>query len=270
MRLHKTAELLWFTNKHMKQFGVLLLTALSTGAFAQAPVEDVNSQSLASGSSSTQVLTTFELEQRLAVLERIVDSRTESQQRMQRQLDLLQSDVDSLRGSVELHTHQLEKVLERQRELYLKIEQSLQSLQQQTDEVADQMVAGGTGTVATGDVQEAYENAVNLILKQKDYDAAVPAFEDFLRRYPESEFTANAHYWLGQLLYNKQDYPNARTQFLQVVDKFRDSPKRADSMLKLGMLAMQSGDNASARQYFQRVISEYPDSTSARLAQQQL
>ncbi len=247
----------------------------AAGAWAQAPVVDVNTTDVQtlSTDTSTGVTTAFELEQRLQVLERIVQSRTESQQRMQGQLDTLQEDVDSLQGSIELHTHQLEKVLERQREIYLRIEENLATLQQQSAAVATQIEPNNSPAISgstSGAVEQEYQNAVNLILQKQDYDAAIPAFESFLQKNPDSAFSDNAHYWLGQLLYNKQEFERAKVQFTQVANNFEASPKRADSLLKLGMIAKQANDNASAQSFFEQVVAEYPGSTSARLAQQQL
>ena len=48
----------------------------------------------------------------------------------------------------------------------------------------------------------------------------------------------NAHYWLGQLLFNKQDWSAAGEQFTQrlVLNFYPDSSKRADAMFKLGVV----------------------------------
>lgn len=259
----------------MKLHSIFVLMFSAAGAWAQAPVVDVNTTNVQAinTTSSTNGTTVFELEQRLQVLERISQSRTENQQRMQGQLDTLQEDVDALQGSIELHTHQLEKVLERQREIYLRIEENLSALQQQSAAVAGQINTPSTSAATaavSGDVQQEYQSAVNLILQQQDYDSAIPAFESFLQKHPDSAFTDNAHYWLGQLLYNKQEFERAKVQFTQVANKFASSPKRADSLLKLGMIAKQANDNASAQSFFEQVVAEYPGSTSARLAQQQL
>ena len=72
--------------------GVSLL--FSAASAAQAPVVDVNST---------------DIEARLVTIERILESRTQSQHRLQEQLDSMQIEVDELRGAVEVHTNQLEK-----------------------------------------------------------------------------------------------------------------------------------------------------------------
>ncbi|WP_395341840.1 tol-pal system protein YbgF [Ningiella sp. W23] len=264
--------------------GVIACCSLTGYSFAQAPVIDVNTSSQ-SVLQSAGTPSSGDLEARLAVIERIVESRSNTQQRMQQQLDMLQSDVDSIRGSIELHNHQLEKILERQRELFLELDRRFENLQVQSAGVGSNIAsAGGTPSAQSGSTsntptvsvpvtmgeQDAYQNAVNLILQEQDYERAVPAFENFLSQYPNSDLTDNAHYWLGQLLYNSQDWDGAKEQFAQVADKFANSPKRADSLLKLGMIAKTQGDANLARQYFEKVIAEYPNTTPARLSNEQL
>ncbi|WP_371195471.1 tol-pal system protein YbgF [Glaciecola sp. SC05] len=256
----------------------LALTFVTGVCFAQAPVVDVNLQGNPLAVAPVANVTSSDIEQRLAVIERIVESRSDSQQRLQQQLDMLQADVDSINGSIELHNHQLEKILERQRELFLELEKRFEGMQQQSMGMANSLGnsanAGVSNTMAdvapVQNEQEAYQSAVNLILKDRDYENAVPAFQAFLTRYPNSSLTDNAHYWLGQLLYNNQDWDAAGEQFMQVADKFASSPKRSDSLLKLGMIAKNQGNAELAKQYFEQVVAEYPNSTPARLASEQL
>lgn len=260
-----------------------LACLLTTGVcLAQAPVVDSQSSDQTSvyqtasntDPAVTEALTAIELQNRLSKLERIVNSRTESQQRMQAQISELQIDIDEMRGTIELHNHQLEKLLERQRELFLELDNRFAQMQEQTDKVGDSISTGSSSVVdiPSNQVseQESYQNAVNLILKQKDYDKAIPAFQAFLEQFPKGNLTDNAHYWLGQLLYNKQNFSEAKAQFTQVIESFPDSPKRADSMLKLGLIEKALGNTSAANNRFQQVVNQFPNSTPAKLASQQL
>ena len=282
---------------------------------AQAPVVEAQSSAQQTSSWRTPASTSrgemvgdsLELEQRLAALERVVGSRTESQQRIQAQVNQLRGDIDEMRGSIELHNHQLEKLLERQRDLFIELDDrgantnssARQSGSQFTNNInRDSVSSGPTNPVVTQEVtptpsptivppstpartqvvqdfgganeQDTYQNAVNLILKDRNYDKAVPAFRNFLAKYPQSDLTANAHYWLGQLLYNQQNYSEAKIQFTQVATRFGDSPKRSDSLLKLGLIEKSTGNTRAANSFFQQLLNEYPNSTPARLAAQQL
>jgi len=252
-------------NKSMK-LGVTLCVAfaVSHNVYAQAPVIDANGGS--------------DLEQRIEVLERIVKSRTEMQHRLQSQLDNMQNEVDQLRGAVEVNTNELEKVLERQRELYLEIDKRVEALKQ-SGAIAGAPVTQGTpsiGNTSSNALQgpqegdsDAYDSAVNLI-KIREYDKAEVAFQSFIDRFPSSKFTPNAHYWLGQLLYNKELWDQASEQFSIVANRFPDSTKHPEALLKLGIIAQRKGDTATARELFQQVITQYPNSSVKRLAESRL
>merc|ERR1712098_719197 len=112
---------------------------------------------------------------------------------------------------------------------------------------------------------EAYERAVNLVLKDKRYDQAIPEFKSFIASFPESVYVANAHYWLGQLLFNKGNLLESARSFETVSDQFKASNKRGDALLKLGMIAQKQNNVEQAKQYYQQVLTEYPESASARL-----
>lgn len=252
--------------KTSRKLLVSIFSVVSAAAAAQAPVVDANST---------------DIEGRLAAIESILDTRTESQHRIQSQLDIMQQEIDELRGALEVHTNQLEKILQRQRELYLEIDKRVEALKATASVSVPVQGTGGVtpsqssgvdtvGAQATGNETESYEAAVNLILKDRDYARAVPAFQAFLRQYPDSQYSANAHYWLGQLLFNQQEWANAQQQFAIVVDRFPDSSKRADSILKMGIIAQRQGNEALARQLFNRVISEYPDSSARNLAENRI
>ncbi|WJG11308.1 tol-pal system protein YbgF [Aliiglaciecola sp. LCG003] len=244
---------------------LLLVSGAAVNA-APAPVSDLNDGSL---------------EQRVAVLERIAQTRSDMQHRVQQQLDEMQSDVSEMRGTLELHNHQLEKILERQRELYLEIDRRVAAISAQTASlpVSGQSVSSASvDSVASSQVpsatnmseSEAYDRAVNLILRDKEYDQAIPLFQSFIQLYPNSSYAPNAHYWLGQLLFNKQDWVGAGEQFQILLSGYPDSTKRGDALFKLGVVAQKRDNLARAKQLFQQVLDEYPNSSASKLADARL
>jgi tol-pal system protein YbgF len=246
-----------------------IICGIGTAMAAPAPVDD-----LIGGSS----------DERLAKLERILKARQQNDFDMQRRLDTLQNEVLELRGITEQQNYQINQMLQRQRQLYEEIATvSAKSTTQVSaptsgSAVTSTNVASSASSRApvtesvTSSLDEtgSYERAVNLVLKERQYDAAIPAFRDFIKQYPDSAYAANANYWLGQLLYNKSDYESAKQAFSTVVTQYTDSSKRADSLVKLGMIAEKSNDNTGARALYNKVLKEYANSASARLAQQQL
>ena len=248
-------------------FGFVLTASTSVVLAAQAPVIDVSSSTLNSQSSGS-------LTEQLTSVERKLDSRNRAQVNIQRQLDDLQTQVNELRGVTELHTHQLSQVLERQRELYQELDRRVSEALKPTANVPS-AIAVDSSTVSkdySDDLteNEAYDKALNLVLKDKRYELAIPAFRSFNQTYPQSTYAPNARYWLGQLLFNKGELDQAGQEFSIVVEQFQDSNKRPDALLKLAMVAQQQNNANRAIQLYRQLLSEYPDSTSAQLAKPRL
>ncbi|MGS0683310.1 tol-pal system protein YbgF [Shewanella sp. 125m-7] len=237
--------------KHAVLSAAIILVAGSAYA-APAPVEDI-----AGGST----------DDRVARLERVIKAKQQSEFQMQQRLDTLQQEVLDLRGLSEQQSYQIEQMLQRQRQLYEDIANI--SSKPAVAVVANTSGSAPAGTSSLGETAS-YEQAVNLVLKEKKYDAAIPAFAKFIENYPNSSYAPNANYWLGQLLYNKSEFVGAAKAFTTVVEKYKDSGKRGESLVKLGMIAEKTGDKVKAKAYYQKVTKEYANSAAARIALQQL
>jgi tol-pal system protein YbgF len=237
----------------------ILLSGSSQVLTAPAPVSELSTV----GSSPQS-----DFETRLTALESMVKSRNMQFIQLQQQLEQLQDEVSQLRGVTEEQNYKLEKVLQRQRELYQEIEQRVSSVYQAPATPSVATDASATGSVISGNLSEndAYDKAVQLVLRDKRYDQAIPEFNAFLTNYPESMYVPNAHYWLGQLLTIKNENAGAQGHFEAIVNGYPDSSKRADAMLKLGTLYAKGGDKAKAKKVLEDLIAQYPDSTSSKLA----
>lgn len=255
-------------SKRAVLLGICLTVNTSVVLAAQAPVIDVSSGPISSQSSGS-------LTEQLANVERKLDSRNRAQVNIQRQLDDLQTQVNELRGVTELHTHQLSQVLERQRELYQELDKRVNEALKPATQVPS-AIAVNSSTLTSKDYSndltenEAYDKALNLVLKDKLYEQAIPEFRSFNKAYPQSTYAPNSHYWLGQLLFNKGELVEAGQEFTIVVEQFSDSSKRPDALLKLGMVSQQQKNTGKAIQLYRKLLSEYPDSTSAQLAKPRL
>lgn len=249
-------------------FGIMLTVSAPIALAAQAPVIDVNS------SSQTISPVTGSLTEQLASVERKLDARNRAQVNVQRQLDYMQTQVNELRGVTELHTHQLSQVLERQRELYQELDRRVRDALKPATQVPSAIAVESSPITQSysNDLteNEAYDKALNLVLKDKRYEQAIPAFRNFNQTYPQSSYASNAHYWLGQLLFNKGELIAAEKEFSIVVEQFKDSNKRPDALLKLAMVAQQQNNNAKAVNLYRQLITEYADSTSSQLAKPRL
>ena len=211
--------------------------------------------------------------QQLATLQRKLDARNKAQIVMQRQLDDLQNEVNELRGVTELHAHQLNQVLERQRELYQELDRRVsEALKTNVPKTIVAPTTDNTEVSYSNNLSEneSYDRAVNLVLKDKRYQQAIVEFKSFNQKYPQSTYAPNAHYWLGQLLFNKGDFKDAGSEFEIVVERYKDSSKRSDSMLKLAAVAQKENNKAKAITLYKEIITQYENTSSAQLAQARL
>lgn len=136
--------------------------------------------------------------------------------------------------------------------------------------------AGGPVTDAKGNplkpsdanAKAMYNSAYKMVVANKLKDS-IPAFKSFIEKYPDSDLTPNAWYWLAQVQFKLKQNQDARVSFLNAAG-FRNSPKRPDSLYKLGLIYKLSGDKDKAKRFFEVVAKQYPNDTAAQLAQKQL
>lgn len=245
----------------------LLASAASASFAAPAPVSDLSSSSQLSTSRSGSS------ESDVQRLERLLENRNRVQLQMQKQLDDMALEINNLRGQIERNNYDMQQMQQRQRELFVELDKVRSEMKNRpaaaaVDSSTSDDVPEGTFS-SDADEQAAYQNAVDLILKKRDYAGAIAAFQKFQSDYPDSSFAPNAHYWLGQLYFAKKQDTDAAKSFAAVL-AYKDSNKRADAMVKLGDIAKRNNNAEQATKYYQKVVDEYPDSASASLAKENL
>ena len=246
----------------MKSYNLLLgLTVTACALSAQeaqpAPVSDINQQS---------AYTSPDVE----ALQRMLATRNRALNDMQQQLEELQTEISELRGVTEEQANTINQILQRQRELYQEIDRRLAAVPATPAANTNSNASNSVSYSNNLSENEAYDHAVNLVLKEKRYDQAITEFSAFNNKYPNSSYSANAHYWLGQLLFNKNDLNGAEKEFSIVINNFESSSKRSDAMLTLGMVAQKQNNNAKAKSTYNKLIKEYPGTSAAQLAKSRL
>lgn len=118
-------------------------------------------------------------------------------------------------------------------------------------------------------VQAAYIKAFGLF-SANNYSLAVEAFSSFIAAYPESEYAANARYWLGECYFILERYNEAIDSFARVLE-MNPLPKRAaDALLKTGYAWYRLGNPEKGSEILRLLIEKYPGSEAAELAANQL
>jgi tol-pal system protein YbgF len=119
------------------------------------------------------------------------------------------------------------------------------------------------------ELRRAYE-AARLDMTQGHYDLAASAFREFLRRYPASELSDNAQYWLGECFYAQQEFDDALIEFQRVIASYPRGDKVPAAFLKMGFSLLAIGSREDAISLLKRVASEYPHTAEADRALERL
>jgi tol-pal system protein YbgF len=134
--------------------------------------------------------------------------------------------------------------------------------------------AGAEGSASTTSAtastpEELYRSAYEDYMRG-NYDLASQGFRDYMQRWPSTELTDNALYWIGEC-YDAQGEPEQALQvFTQVLEDYPTSDKAAAAQLKKGLLYLKMDDQAQGVVHLQYVVYEYPGTREADLARERL
>lgn len=255
-------------------------------AFAQAPVIDARA-----------------LDERLKRIERLLG--TESLLKLFDEVESLGTEVRELRGQLEEQSHAINQIKQRQRELYLDVDQRLQRIESappaeaaspspqppttapatpvaSTETGASQPAPAPAPATTPSDTapsppagvdpfaeQQAYQGAFDL-LKSARYEEAAAAFTQFIAEYPAGSYADNAQYWLGETYYITRRFEPALQEFQRLVSAYPNSQKLTHALLKIGYVHDELGNKAEAEKVLGDLIARHPQSAAAGLARQRL
>lgn len=198
----------------------------------------------------------------------------------------LQHDVQELRGQLEVQSHDLKLLQEQQLSFYkdldsrIRNDASVKGSVPVKNNLSPMNKTPVTNTVIAppvnsppqtnpADEQISYLAAYELI-KNKKFDEATDAMQNFVNQHPQSGYAANAQYWLGELYMLKKDYANAIAHFEIVVQQYPSSNKLAACLLKSGYALAAAGKKQEAIERLQQVVKNYPGTNTAQLAKVKL
>jgi tol-pal system protein YbgF len=273
--------------KQLSYTGLLLLTALHAQPSAARDVQmrptfDSEGNSVATSNTVANTNTSnLSTEERLQRLERMLNSQGLVD--MLLRLDSLQNELQALRGELELHTHQLEEIKQRQRDLYVDIDRRLLQLErngqvsggpvltpQSTTTPSTPTSAGTSAPVpvtatSSADEQKQYQKAFDL-LRELRYEQAVKAFRDFLAQFPNGRYAHIAQYWIGEANYAQRNFQQAIGDYQKLISDHPNSPKLAEAMLKIGYSQYELKKYKDAEKSLNTLIKSYPGTTEASQA----
>jgi tol-pal system protein YbgF len=207
-----------------------------------------------------------QLEARVLKLEAAAEQQTKSMLDLLGQIEALNGEIRKLRGQNEELAHGLQDAEKREKDFYVDLDTRLRRFEL-TDNAAQ---TGSDASVATAPVDRddpaaenrAFEAAYGLF-KGGSHENAVKAFQEFLKKYPESAHIPNANYWLGNAQLTLKDYKNALDTYQGLLKSFPGMPKTAEVLFNIAGCQQELKQGAAAQKTLKQLIAKYPDSEAA-------
>lgn len=117
--------------------------------------------------------------------------------------------------------------------------------------------------------RERYQKAFDM-LKEGRYKMANTAFREFISQFPDSSYSGNAQYWLGESNYVSRQFEQAAKEFQSVLENYPDSNKVPDAMLKLGYTYYELRQFDQARKVLLQLQQKFATGTASQLAGKRL
>jgi tol-pal system protein YbgF len=195
------------------------------------------------------------------------------------ELRRLQEEIEGLHASLELTTRELQHISQELAASRPRMSTGamLPPVTAAAGGAADDAATGGAGDPAPEAVaapasatpEELYRSAYEDYMRG-NYDLASQGFRDYMDRWPSTELTDNALYWIGECDDAQGEPERALEVFTRVLEDYPTSDKAAAAQLKKGLLYLKMGDQAQGVVHLQYVVYEYPGTREADLARERL
>lgn len=118
--------------------------------------------------------------------------------------------------------------------------------------------------------KESMYSAAYQTFKESNFDKARNEFQRFLALYPDSEYSDNAQFWIGECYFFEKNYEKAILEYEKVTKNYPGGNKVPYALLKQGLSFLNLNDKTSAKLLLQQVIKDYPNTNQARMARSKL
>lgn len=228
-----------------------------------------------------------DIESKIELNERKLDNIGQAQISQQGPMALA-DELRELRGEVEKMRFDLDRMEQRNRQLYQDLDRRLVAVEGGTPRSRGSDRVSSGGVVSGGDAtasaptprapapsqrdpaeEKAYLAAFDL-LKQGEYADAILGFDNVVQNWPNGRYADTALYWSGESHYVQRNYQAALEKFSTLLSQHPGSSRVPDALLKSGFAHEELGQRDKAIERFQTIVDKHGDSSVANLAKQRL
>lgn len=210
------------------------------------------------------------LEQQVQALRQSMIQNNTGPAQFSAQLQEIQSQIESLKGTVESTSHAISAVTQntdiKLRDMESRMASIEEKLQIQTKQITSAVSSVAPGAAAEG---EMYQLALNQI-NNSEYLKSIATLKKFQQKFPKSEYMAASQYWIGECYFAMRDYETAIKQFQVVRDKYPRSDKAPAAMLKQGYAFIELNMESDGKLFLNELIAKYPRSKEAAEAKERM
>lgn len=124
--------------------------------------------------------------------------------------------------------------------------------------------SGSLGTISAsnlpGEAGPLFADAKSKLI-QFDYAGAEQAFRQFLDTFGDDPQAGEAHYWLGETLYQQKAYADSGAAYTTMIRSFPDDARAPDALVKLARAMRLIGDKEKACLALDTLPKRYPNAS---------
>ncbi len=235
-----------------------------------------------------------QLESQVYRLNKKMNTKIDSQTRsirvnladLQANFDSIRDDINSLRGYSQENRMMLKRIIESDLSKIDQINQQLSQLSQRISDIEGQLrqIQDYLGFEENQSQNQSLENLNQRLqketstsktdlynqafsfYKQGRYEDAILEFKKFLKKYPKSNLSDNAWFWIGECYMGLKNYEKAILAYHEVVKRYPKGNKVPSAMLRQAQAFAKIKDKTSARLILKRLIKKFPKSNEAKIA----
>ncbi|MGA1869245.1 MAG: tol-pal system protein YbgF [bacterium] len=124
--------------------------------------------------------------------------------------------------------------------------------------------------------QKMSTNQIDLYKMSKDFffkgeiEKAIASFTEYLELYPDTSYTDNAQYWIGECYYKYKNFKRAAEEFNKVITQYPAGNKVPAALLKAGYCYYELKDYEKSLEVLQKLITKKTDKRIYTKAQKKI
>ncbi|MCL6120180.1 MAG: outer membrane protein assembly factor BamD [Deltaproteobacteria bacterium] len=186
----------------------------------------------------------------------------------------LSAKIRNIYGKYEVEHHKLNVLNKKFREYRLMVNKQLIKLLKlvKTGKAASSVSSVKKQSIKSALVKKesSMESGFNVAMsqfKKKKYNSALISLRNFLNKYPQSKYSADAMFYKAYANFKLKKYPVSILEFHKFSQLYPKSPDVPMSIYLQGMGFLKVSDPSDASILFRQVITKYPGTKAAELSQ---